>query len=108
MDLEKREETQNINNMAFDNITRCPDCNLISSLNSYYKEGKPAIKYYCENNHSGNILLEEYLKKYNNHSLLKGKCQDCNKNQNEAKGDLYYCHSCNKFICIPCLFKSSK
>ena len=44
MDLEKREETQNINNIAFDNITRCPDCNLISSLKFYYKEGKPNIK----------------------------------------------------------------
>ena len=62
------------------------------------------VKFYCENNHNGDILLDEYLKKYNNHSLLKEKCQDCNKNQNEVKGDLYYCHSCNKFICIPCLF----
>ena len=103
MDLERREETPNINNMNFDNITRCPDCNLISSLKFYYKEGKPVINYCCENNHSGDILLDEYLKKYNNHSLLKEKCQDCNKNQNEAQGEFYYCQICKKFICDQCL-----
>ena len=27
-----------------DNIPRCPECNLISSLKLYYKEGKPIIK----------------------------------------------------------------
>ena len=79
MDMTKNEQTQNNNNINYDNITRCPDCNLISSLNLFYKEGKPSINYYCENNHKGNILLEEYMKKYNNFSLLKEKCQDCNK-----------------------------
>ena len=43
MDLEKRQEITNINNMTFDNITRCPNCNLISSLKLLYKEGKPII-----------------------------------------------------------------
>ena len=104
MDLEKREVTQNISKMNFGNITRCPDCNLIASLKFYYKKGKPFINYSCENNHSEDILLDEYIKIYNNHSLLKEKCQDCNKNQNEVKGDYLYCHICNKFICISCLF----
>ena len=89
--------------MNYDNITRCPDCNLISSLNLYYEEGKPYINYYCENNHNGKILLEEYMKKYNNYSLLKEKCQDCNKNQNEVKGEYSYCSKCNKFICNSCV-----
>ena len=44
MDLEKREETQNISKMNFGNITRCPDCNLVASLKFYYKKGKPVIK----------------------------------------------------------------
>ena len=61
MDITKNEQIFN-NNMNYDNITRCPDCNLISSLNLYYKEGKPCINYYCENNHNGKILLEEKLK----------------------------------------------
>ena len=102
MDLEKKQETANINNMTFDSITRCPDCNLISSLKLLYKEGKPIINYSCENNHSGEMLLEEYIKKYNSHSLLKEKCQDCNKNQNEVKGEYIYCYTCNKFLCNPC------
>ena len=96
MGLTKNEQTLNNNNMNYDNITRCPDCNLISSLNLYYKEGKPSINYYCENNHKGNILLEDYMKKYNNYSILKEKCQDCNKNQNEIKVEFLYCTKCNK------------
>ena len=108
MDLEKKQETVNINNMTFDNITRYPDCNLISSLKLAYKEGKPIINYYCENNHSGDMLLEEYVKKYNSHSLLKEKCQDCNKDQNEVKGEYIYCYSFNKFLCNPCSLNHSK
>ena len=38
-----------------DNIPRCIECNLISSLKLNYKEGKPLINYYCENNHKGDI-----------------------------------------------------
>ena len=80
MGLTKNEQTLNNNNMNYDNITRCPDCNLISSLN----------------------LLEEYMKKYNNYSLLKEKCQECNKYQNEVKGDYLYCCKCNKLLCYLC------
>ena len=87
---------------TLDNIPRCPKCNLISSLKLYYKEGKSIIKYFCENNHNGDISLEEYLKQYNNHSLLKQKCEECNKNQKETKGDFFYCLRCNKFICYSC------
>ena len=91
------------NNMILNNIPRCLDCNLISSLNLYYKEGKPIIHYYCENNHFGDISLEEYLQKYNNHSLLKQNCEECNKKQNEIKGEFFYCCKCNKFLCHSCI-----
>ena len=94
----KNEEINNINNI--DNISRCINCNLICSLKLYYKEGKSFINYNCENNHKGDITLEEYLQKYNNYSLLKQKCEECNKNQNEIKGDYFYCCKCNKFICL--------
>ena len=80
-----------------------PECNLISSLKLYYKEGKPMINYICENNHKGNISLDEYMNKYNNYSLLKQKCEECNKNQNEVKGDYLYCSKCNKFIYNVCI-----
>ena len=43
------------------------------------------------------------MKKFNNYSLLKEKCQYCNKNQNEVKGDYSYCSKCNKFICHSCV-----
>ena len=86
-----------------DIIPRCLKCNLISSLKLYYNENKPIINYYCENNHNGDIYLEEYLQKYNNHSLLKQKCEECNKNQNEVKGDYSYCSKCNKFLCHSCI-----
>ena len=70
----------NPNFNSLDNIPRCPECNLISSLKLNYKEGIPIINYYCENNHKGDIPLDEYMKKYNSHSLLKQKCGECNKN----------------------------
>ena len=93
---------ENITDFTLDNIPRCLECNLISSLKLSYKENKPIITYSCENNHNGNIPLEEYLQKYNNHSLLKQKCEDCNKSQNEVKGDFFFCCKCNKFICHSC------
>ena len=99
--IAKNEKTPPFNNL--DNISRCIECNLISSLKLYYKEGKPMINYFCENNHNGDISLEEYIKKYNNHSLLKQKCKECNKNQNEVKGEFFYCSKCFKFICYLCL-----
>ena len=85
------------------NIPRCPECNLISSLKLYYKEGKPIINYYCENFHRGAISLQDYLNEYNNHSLLKQKCQECYKNQKEVQTDFFYCYKCNKFICHSCI-----
>ena len=93
---------ENITDFTLDNIPRCLECNLISSLKLSYKENKPIITYSCENNHNGDIPLEEYLQKYNNHSLLKQKCEDCNKSQNEVKGDFCFCCKCNKFICYQC------
>ena len=35
--------------LNIDNIPRCPECNLISSLKLNYKESKPIIHYICEN-----------------------------------------------------------
>ena len=86
-----------------DNIPRCIECNLIHLLNLNNNDGKPMITSECENNHNGNISLEEYLQKYNNYSLLKQKCEECNKNQNEVKGDFVYCSKCNKFLCHSCI-----
>ena len=43
------------------------------------------------------------MNKYNNFSLLKQKCEECNKSQNEVKGDFFYCSKGNKFICLSCI-----
>ena len=56
-----------------DDITRCVECNLICLLKLNYKEGKPFINYECENGHKGNILLKDYINKYNKFSISKEK-----------------------------------
>ena len=67
------EQTQLFNDI--DNIPRCVEYNIISSLKLFYKEGKPIVNYNCENIHKGNIPIEEYMNKYNNNSLSKQKCE---------------------------------
>ena len=37
--------TNNDGNISLENITRCPECNLISSLNLFYKDGKSYLDY---------------------------------------------------------------
>jgi len=97
---------KDINKLSIDCIPRCINCNLIPSLTlNYNNEEKPIINYECENNHKGNISLEEYIQKYNKYSLSNQKCDECNKNKNEIKSDYLYCSKCNKFICISCFDK---
>jgi WD40 repeat protein len=83
-------------------IPRCPECNLVPAIKLFYKEELPYINYECENNHNGNLLLEDYIKKYNNYSIYKEKCEECKKNQNEVKGNFVYCSKCFKFLCYSC------
>ena len=89
--------------MSLKNITRCPECNLILSLSIYYKEITPYVIYYSENNHKGEMSLEEYLQKYNNYSLSKEKCLKCNRIQSETNDNFSFCCKCNKFICNSCI-----
>ena len=86
----------------FNDVTRCPECNLICSLKLNYKNAQSIIEYKCENQHKGNILLEEYLKNYNKYSILKEKCGECGKTQKEIKREFIYCLKCNKFLCHLC------
>ena len=51
------------------------------------------------------FLWKNICKKYNKHSLLNQKCEDCNKSQKDVEGDFLYCTKCNKFICYKCLLK---
>ena len=48
--MENKKDIIDINEPTnFDKIPRCFECNLISSLKLYYKEGKPMINYFSEN-----------------------------------------------------------
>ena len=68
-----------INKFEPNNISRCPEYNLVCSLQLFYKEKLSNISYECENKHNGNILLENYLKKYNNFSILKENVKNVKK-----------------------------
>jgi len=92
-----------LNKLNPDDIPRCIECNLICSLELNYKEGKPYIKFECENKHKGNISLNDYISKYDKFALSKEKCGICGKNQKEMKGDFFYCTKCKQFICYICL-----
>ena len=94
-----------INKLTPDNILRCHNCNLICSLKLNYQNGYPKIQYECKNKHKGNILLKDYLKEYNKFTLSNEKCNECNKNQIEIKGNMFYCIKCNKFLCYLCEIK---
>ena len=91
-----------LNKLNPDDIPRCIDCNLICSLQLNYNDGKPLINFECENNHKGNILLKDYMLKYNKFALSKEKCGICGKNQKEVKGDFIYCTKCKQFLCHSC------
>ena len=99
--------SNNNENISLENITPCPECNLISILDLYYKNGKSSIDYFCENNHKGSLSLEEYIQKYKNFSLTKEKCSECNKNQNELNDIYSFCSKCNKFLCHSCAINHS-
>ena len=88
-----------------EDIPRCPQCNLICSLNLKYNYNEPSIDYLCENNHKGSVLLKDY--EYGKFSIFKEKCNDCGKNQKEIKGNLFYCTKCQKFICYECQINHS-
>ena len=88
--MDKNGDALCLDDIKLDNVPRCPNCNLISLLKLNYKEGKPIINYSCENNHKGDISLEEYLQKYNAYSLTRQDCSECKKKQNEVKGDYFF------------------
>ena len=60
------------------------------------------IEYKCENKHKGNIILEDYMNKYNKYSIFKEKYEECGKTQKEIKREFIYCSKYNKFLCYEC------
>ncbi len=97
-----------LNKFIPDDIPRCIECNLISSLNLEYIKGEPIIFYLCENNHNGRISLKDYFIKCRNFSLSKEVCKECGKSQKEIKGDFQFCSQCSKFLCYSCQLNHPK
>ena len=49
-----------------ENIKRCLECNKIPLIEINEKENEYYINYYCENNHKGEISLNDFLKNEKN------------------------------------------
>ena len=98
----KTNESQNFN---FDDITRCPKCNLICLLTLIKENNKYYINYCCDNKHEGKIELKEYMNEYKNYSISKELCKDCGISQKDKNEEFMYCSNCNKFICYDCIKK---
>ena len=97
--------SDNINScLSFDNVTRCPKCNLICSL-EITADNNTLINYACENKHEGKIELKEYMNEYRNYSISKQLCNDCGISQKDKTGEFMYCSNCNTFICYGCTSK---
>ena len=104
--MEKYEtKTNKSQNFNFDDITRCPKCNLICLLTLIKENNKYYINYYCDNKHEGKIELKEYMNEYKNYSISKELCKDCGISQKDKNEEFMYCSNCNKFICYDCIKK---
>ena len=105
MENSSKNEAAPLSQLVYNDITRCPKCNLICSLS--LSDNPSIINYNCENNHNGLIEIHNYLIECKNYALSKELCKDCGKNQNEIKGEFMYCSTCKKFICPNCIINHS-
>ena len=96
----------NSSNYKIENIKRCFKCFKIPLIEINEKENEYNIKYYCENNHKGEVSIDNFLKEQKN-ILNKIPCDDCNKKQENEFFKFFYCITCKKYLCIDCLPKHS-
>ena len=96
----------NSSNYKIENIKRCFKCFKIPLIEINEKENEYNIKYYCENNHKGEISIDNFLKEQKN-ILNKIPCDDCNKKQENEFFQFFYCITCKKYLCYDCLPKHS-
>ena len=85
-----------------DKMPRCINCNLISCLKLKKREGKLIINYHCENEHEGEIFLQDYLIDCSKYSITKEICNECKKTQKKKDSNFFYCSKCSKFYCNFC------
>ena len=97
----------NSSSFKIDNIKRCLECNKIPLIEIIEKQNEYFIHYYCENNHEGEISLNDFLKSEKN-SLNKIPCGNCQKNQDNNYFKFFFCISCKKVLCTNCFIKHSE
>ena len=97
----------NSSSFKIDNIKRCLECNKIPLIEIIEKQNEYFIHYYCENNHEGEISLNDFLKSEKN-SLNKIPCGNCQKNQDNNFFKFFFCISCKKVLCTNCFIKHSE
>ena len=56
----------NSSNYKIENIKRCFKCFKIPLIEINEKENEYNIKYYCENNHKGEVSIDNFLKEQKN------------------------------------------
>ena len=86
-----------------ENIKRCNQCYKIPLIEPIERNNKYFIKYKCENGHSDEINLENFL--INNKNLInKIDCFDCKKKQENDFLKYFYCITCKQVLCNNCVF----
>ena len=94
----------------FEYIKRCNQCYKIPLIKSQLQFNKKDnifyINYNCENGHTGEINLEDYLNN-NNNLITKIDCFECKKKQENDYLNFYYCISCKQILCNNCIYNHS-
>ena len=75
---------------------KCEKCKLIPNFSLYnYKDIK--LNLFCNEGHSNNLNLDNYIKEIKNVNTKEFFCPNCNKND-----EVNYCQFCNKYLCQKC------
>ena len=85
-----------------DKIMRCPQCNLICSID-YKRDDFSKIIYKCENGHSGTEFLKDFFIKSKIYQLSEIECKECRLiHQNNDNKKFQFCSNCLFFFCPDC------